>query len=407
MQITKWITAPLFSLALSALTLSTFAAPATQTVIAPQCLITQAGISPRIVASNAAFAMITADKITINALSEAKHQTKNPCGGFTDVTADWQDHQAKPHLTSDAKSFLEAMTIPRKKISAVKKSYSIRYEKEANQLIKQLNPSLMWSNLTKFSSHQDRYADSDDGVAAAKWLGKQVEDIAEKAGLDNVTVYFVETKNYKQPSVVAKFGDSNEPGVVIGAHMDTTSSYFERKPGADDDGSGSMTVLESARTIMSSGMTFKKPIYFVWYSAEEEGLIGSQHVVKDFKKKNIPVDAVMHFDMTGYAHKNEPTIWLIDDNVDDGLTAFLEKIVKTYTLRPVKYTRCGYACSDHASWSHAGYKAVIPAEARYEDTNPTMHSSADTIDNLSITHMTDYAKIATAFAVELAEPTAS
>jgi leucyl aminopeptidase len=33
-----------------------------------------------------------------------------------------------------------------------------------------------------------------------------------------------------------------------------------------------------------------------------------------------------------------------------------------------------------------------------------MHSSADTIEKLSLKHMTDYAKLAVAFATELAEP---
>ena len=262
----------------------------------------------------------------------------------------------------------------------------------------------MWDNLTKFSSSKDRYANSDNGVAAASWIKSQVEEIAKAAGRDDVSVYFIDTPGYKQPSVVAKIGKGSGAGIVVGAHMDTTNSSFERKPGADDDGSGSMTIMESARTILSSGATFKKPVYFIWYSAEELGLIGSKNVVSEFKKKKIPVDAVIHFDMTGYAYKNEKTIWLIDDNVDKNLTAYLEKIITTYTKRPVSYTRCGYGCSDHASWTKGGYTAAMPAESRFEDTNPSLHSSRDTIDKLSIEHMTDYAKIATAFTVEMAEP---
>lgn len=58
-----------------------------------------------------------------------------------------------------------------------------------------------------------------------------------------------------------------------------------------------MTVMESARTIIGSGTTFKHPVYFIWYSAEELGLLGSQQVVARFQEENIPVAAVMHFDM--------------------------------------------------------------------------------------------------------------
>ncbi len=150
----------------------------------------------------------------------------------------------------------------------------------------------------------------------------EIETAAKTAGRDDVSVSFVPTKNHRQPSVVVKVGDGNDAGVVIGAHLDTTSGKRETKPGADDDGSGSMTVLESARTVIKSGMKFKKPVYYVWYAAKNLD-IGSQAVVKDFQQKKIPVAAVMQFDMTGFAFKNQPTIWIIDDYVDPALTKFL------------------------------------------------------------------------------------
>jgi leucyl aminopeptidase len=158
---------------------------------------------------------------------------------------------------------------------------------------------------------------------------------------------------------------------------------------------------------MQSGLTFKNPIYFMWYSAEEEGLVGSQQVVDAFQKEKTPVAAVLHFDLTGYAYKNDPTLWLMRDNTDSDLNKFLEEIIKTYVKRNFKYTACGYACSDHASWHEAGYKTTFAAEAKMEYSNPYMHSSEDTIDKLTLTHMTDYAKIAASFAIELAEPTSS
>ncbi len=209
---------------------------------------------------------------------------------------------------------------------------------------------------------------------------------------------------YKQPSLVVKIGDSNEPGIVIGAHMDTLGALWGKMPGADDDGSGSVTVLEVARTLLASGMHFKKPIYFIWYSAEEEGLVGSQHVVADFKAKKIPVSEVIHMDMTGYANQNDPTIWLISDNTDKSLTSYLETLTNTYVKQPVKYTSCGYACSDHATWTQNGFKAAIPFEAQFGKDDPNIHSAQDTMDVLSLNHMTDYAKLGVAFVVELAQP---
>ncbi|HTM64348.1 MAG TPA: M20/M25/M40 family metallo-hydrolase [Gammaproteobacteria bacterium] len=374
-------------------------------IIAPACLVNAANAPVEVMAQSSSMQLLKVDDAALEKFSDVKHQTKSACGGFKNVTAAW--NKAKPgiHHVKDHQAFMNAHTFAKPEQAATN-SYRIRFENEANQLISQIQPQQMWDRLKSFSSAKDRYANSDLGVAAANWIKSEIETMAKSAGRNDVTVYTVATSGYRQPSVIAKIGTGNNAGVVIGAHMDTTSSRFERKPGADDDGSGSMTAMESARTLISSGAKFNKPIYFIWYSAEEEGLVGSQDVVADFQKKNIPVDGVMHFDMTGYAHKGDPTIWLMEDNVDAGLTAFLEKIVTTYTHQPVDYTRCGYGCSDHASWNDAGYKAVLPAEARFENTNPVMHTSRDTIDKLDIKHMTDYAKIAVAFAVEMAEPAA-
>jgi leucyl aminopeptidase len=193
--------------------------------------------------------------------------------------------------------------------------------------------------------------------------------------------------------------------------MDTDTGLFPtpdigREPGGDDDGSGTVTNLGIARTILSSGMQFKKPIYFIWYAAEEKGLVGSRYVVTDFVNKKISVDAVLQLDMTGYANSNDPTIWLITDNINNDLTDYLETLVKTYVNQPVGRTRCGYACSDHASWNKRGFTAAFPFEAAFGKDDPYIHTANDVMDVLSLSHITDFAKLGTAFAVELAEPVA-
>lgn len=376
-------------------------------VVAPQCLMKSMHGSYKTITSTTSFSLIEVDNAGIDALIEAKQIRQTPpCGGFMDVTEDWNAFKVKNISPAEnAKTFLNRYTKHALKKAAAPSSYRIQYEKQVNQLLTQLNPQAMWDNLTTLSSFQDRYANSDYGVKAAEWIKTQVETFAKNNNRDDVTVYLIETgHNYKQASVIAKIGNSSGPGVVVGGHMDTLSGSFSKKPGADDDGSGSVTVLEAARVVLSSGMHFKYPIYFVWYSAEEEGLVGSGYVVSDFKKKNIPVNAVIHFDMTGYAYQNDPTMWLMRDYVNMDLVAYLEKLITTYVKQSVKYSACGYACSDHATWTQNGYPAAIAAEAAYENTNPVLHTSRDTIDRLSLTHMTDYAKLATAFAVELAEP---
>lgn len=373
-------------------------------LVAPKCLLKHAAFSYNTLSTTHSLSLIQTNEAGVDQLIKLKNNKHKPCGGFMDVTEAWQ---ATKSVHSDANAFLTSYDTPIQHNLKNKSSYQIRYQSQVNQLLSQLNPQAMWGNLTTLTNFPDRYSRGDNGVKAAEWFKATMEKLANDTGHhDDVTAYYIQTPGYKQPSVVVQFGHLNEnkSGVVIGAHMDTMSSAWEKKPGADDDGSGSVVVLEAARTLLSSGMQFQQPIYFVWYAAEEQGLVGSQKVVKEFKKLNIPVKAVMHFDCTGYAYHNESTMWVMDDYTNQDLTTYMTQLISTYVKKPVKHSRCGYACSDHASWTQAGYPATIPAEAAYEHSNPYMHSSNDTMEKLSLEHMTDYAKLAVATAVELAEP---
>ncbi len=363
-------------------------------VIAPKCLIDKANVSHRVLVVDNDLLLVQVSDDQIEQIAAVKSQ-KPRCGGFMDVTDEW----AQIGKRSGAKAFLSqysSVSVP----APAAQSYSIKYPAQVNQLLAQTNPQRLWDNLTKFTSFPDRSATSDTGVQAAEWLRDQVKTMAN--GRTDVEVYLVPTAGYKQPSVVAKLGTSSEPGIVVGGHMDTLTNG---KPGADDDGTGSMTVLEVAQTIISSGMQFKKPIYFIWYAAEERGLVGSKNVVNKFKKDHIPVANVIHLDMTGYPDKKYPTaIWLMTDYVNKPLMTYLETLTNAYVKKPIKYSACGYACSDHATWTQNGYASAIPFESAMENYNPYIHSAQDTMDKIVLNHMTDYTKLALAFVVELAGP---
>ncbi len=107
----------------------------------------------------------------------------------------------------------------------------------------------------------------------------------------------------------------------MGAHMDTLDGHM---PGAGDDGSGSASLMEAARVLLASPTELKHPVYIIWYAAEERGLVGSQYVVEHFLKNNIPVKAVIQFDMTGYrVHADDPTMWIYTDYTNRALNYFV------------------------------------------------------------------------------------
>lgn len=121
-------------------------------------------------------------------------------------------------------------------------------------------------------------------------------------------------------------------------------------PGADDDGSGTVTILEVLRVLAAGQFVPKNSLEFHWYSAEEGGLLGSQAVFESYEKKGAKVIAMLQQDMTGYVSKTldaglQEALGVITDFVDQDLTKFIKTVIKGYCSIPYVETQCGYACS--------------------------------------------------------------
>ena len=69
--------------------------------------------------------------------------------------------------------------------------------------------------------------------------------------------------------------------------------------GADDDGSGSMAMLEIAEAIMRSPTKPKRSILFVWHTAEEDGLVGSSWYTDNPTVPITSIVAQINMDMIG------------------------------------------------------------------------------------------------------------
>jgi leucyl aminopeptidase len=83
----------------------------------------------------------------------------------------------------------------------------------------------------------------------------------------------------------------------------------------------------------------------------------------------------------------------------------LGRLIDEYVKVPWGYSRCGYGCSDHASWTANGYPASIPFESTMEDINRKIHTAQDTLESAGgdASHAVKFAKLATAFVVEMAK----
>lgn len=271
-----------------------------------------------------------------------------------------------------------------------------------NGLNKEISTHNLKASLTNLTGFYTRYYTSPTGVEAAKWIASQFE--ASVGDREDVTVELF-THTFAQPSVVATLpgvGPNKDQFVVIGAHEDSVgASAGGRSPGADDDGSGTVAVLEIFRVLLEAGYYPDRTVKFITYAGEEAGLLGSQAVANAFKNNGSNVYGVLQLDMIGYGGM-DTAIGVVGDNVDAPLTAYVKILIDAYSQLLWVDTKCGYGCSDHASWTKAGYRAAFPFETSFDIYNPYIHSQNDLVQHIDFDRVKEFSKVGLAFVVELA-----
>ncbi|ODM92510.1 putative leucine aminopeptidase 1 [Orchesella cincta] len=164
---------------------------------------------------------------------------------------------------------------------------TIRFQTTVREVLTKLNTQRVEAFVREFSSYRNRYYSSQTGRDSQLWLLSEIESSVQGyAGSASV----VEVDHgYLQKSIVARFEGADptlrDEVVIIGAHLDSVNRNGAtlQAPGADDNGSGSVTVLETLREIVESGLILNRTVEFQWYAAEEIGLRGSQALLKPTK----------------------------------------------------------------------------------------------------------------------------
>ena len=145
------------------------------------------------------------------------------------------------------------------------------------------------------------------------------------------------------------------------------------------------------------------------YAAEEVGLRGSNAIAQSFRASGVNVVSVLQVDMTNYKSGAVTDMKLISDYSNTDLKTFFVTLFDTY-LAPMGLTRsntaCGYACSDHASWTNAGYPAAMMFEAGDPGGSfPYIHTPYDTLATMgeSAQHSVKFTQFALAYLGETAK----
>ncbi len=347
--------------------------------------------------------LVQVDEAVLAQLSESLHHELKRCGGYkyhptkADGLAALARHDGSSRLLA-----------PAAVAKATRPSYVIDQQSTVNPLLGQMQASNVGQTIVDLSTgFNNRFYKTTGGVNASNWLKSRWTALAN--GRTDITVEQFTHPTWAQKSVIAtiKGTDNSAEVVVLGGHLDSTigNSTGETSvaPGADDDASGIASLTEAFRVMASNNYKPRRTIKFMAYAAEEVGLRGSAEIAKSFASAGTNVVGVMQLDMTNYKGSVND-IYIYTDYTDATQNTFLTNLISSYlpTLK-VGTDRCGYGCSDHASWTGQGYAASLPFEASFNQDNPRIHTSGDTYANTGnqADHALKFAKLALAYAVEL------
>lgn len=285
------------------------------------------------------------------------------------------------------------------------RAYTLDQGARVRQLLALVKEEPIVAAVAKLSSYRNRYYTSATGVDASKWLQREWAKFAENR--PDISVAPFKHAAFAQESVILTMRGAVEPEkvVVIGGHLDCVAgSGANPAPGADDNASGVAVTQEIIRTLVEGGYRPAKTIKFMAFAAEEVGLRGSGEVAAAFKKGGVAVEGMLNLDMANYKG-SALDIYFVSDNTSAAQNAFLGKLLDTYTDYKWGSFRCGYGCSDHASWTKNGYAASLPFETLFSEHNPFIHTANDTLAQTGgrAEHAFKFARLGVAYAVELAK----
>jgi len=257
--------------------------------------------------------------------------------------------------------------------------------------------------------HEGRETGSPGQKKAVEYLKKFYvkEGIASPLGGDNyfqeVPASFIRTfprgrKLNDSENVLAFIKGSEKPNeiVVVSSHLDHIGMTQDGKinNGADDDGSGTVALLEIAQAFRQAekkGHGPKRSLLFLHVTGEERGLIGSDYYAQNpvFPLENTVTD--LNIDMIGRVdpkHKeNTNYLYLVgSDKLSTELHDLSEAINKKYTNFEFDYlyndeahpSRIYYR-SDHYNFA----KHNIPVIFYFNGIHEDYHRPSDTPDKIN------------------------
>lgn len=221
----------------------------------------------------------------------------------------------------------------------------------------------------------------------------------------------IEAKPTKVKNVIGVLegaGPLADETVVIGAHYDhvgmgqfgsLSGGVRAIHNGADDNASGTATVMELARRLGKRTDPLPRRVVFMTFSAEELGLIGSNYYVNH---PLIPLDktvAMVNLDMVGRLNKDKE-LTVFGTGTSPGFESLVNSLASDEGMKTniIFGTQGEFFQSDHASF----YKKNLPVLFFFTGTHPDYHRPSDDSEKINFGGMAQIADMSELILLDLA-----
>ncbi|UCG60596.1 MAG: M20/M25/M40 family metallo-hydrolase [Candidatus Zixiibacteriota bacterium] len=246
---------------------------------------------------------------------------------------------------------------------------------------------------TCLEAFQTRYIWTDSIDRARDWM---VQTLLDWGYTDVTTPQFQYDGAWHYNVMAVKPGWA-EPDkvIVVGGHYDSITygvppGPLVYAPGADDNASGTVTMLEMARIL--ADIPLRKTVIFMAFSAEEVGLVGSYAAAHDFWLAGTDLEVMFNYDMVAFDPYDD---WRVDLSSAYN-TAYrqisYDAATRVTPLSPRIVSMGG--SSDHFSFVQHGYDIVDAIETNFNDDG--WHTNLDVSSRLNFDYFSDVVRMAVA-----------
>ena len=185
--------------------------------------------------------------------------------------------------------------------------------------------------------------------------------------------------------------------IILLGHYDNVQINSDPElfcPGADDNASGTVAALETARVLMEMGYNPERTLVFLNSAAEELlhfGNYGTEHYVEEAVEAGKNIVGVINNDMIGFDNNNENQVLLSNEIGSEELTGIATWIVQNYTALEIVYMISpAEFLYDLQPFLDAGFVGLYVQEM---NLNPYYHTEQDLIEHVNIEYLTEVIKI--------------